>query len=331
MQIARSQQDQVEADICLAVMEAYYNVVYYKRLADVYQEQVEAAEQSLLKARRQEELGQKGHADVIQMEADLADRKYDFTNTHNMYLDQKMVLTDLMFWPEDEVLEISTNLEELSTSASQLDDTMLEEKGMDAQSVVDYALTHNPNVKIAQWQEQNARRELNTAKWQLLPSIGIYAGWSTSYYTYQGAETASFGDQFRNNRGEYVEVSLSIPLWDRLSRHSKISKKKHAYQKASAELEQKRRDIESEVRRAIQDRDGSATAYLQAQQKAEVQAEAYELNRKKLEQGLISPLEFQTANNNYLKAQADEMNSLFKYLIKRAVVRYYNGVEYIEQ
>ena len=331
MQIARSQQDQVEADICLAVMEAYYNVVYYKRLADVYQEQVEAAEQSLLKARRQEELGQKGHADVIQMEADLADRKYDFTNTHNMYLDQKMVLTDLMFWPEDEVLEISTNLEELSTSASQLDDTMLEEKGMDAQSVVDYALTHNPNVKIAQWQEQNARRELNTAKWQLLPSIGIYAGWSTSYYTYQGAETASFGDQFRNNRGEYVEVNLSIPLWDRLSRHSKISKKKHAYQKASAELEQKRRDIESEVRRAIQDRDGSATAYLQAQQKAEVQAEAYELNRKKLEQGLISPLEFQTANNNYLKAQADEMNSLFKYLIKRAVVRYYNGVEYIEQ
>ena len=50
-----------------------------------------------------------------------------------------------------------------------------------------------------------------------------------------------------------------------------------------------------------------------------MQAEAYNLNLKKLEQGLISPLEFQTANNNYLKAQADEMNSLFKYLIKQAV------------
>ena len=55
------------------------------------------------------------------------------------------------------------------------------------------------------------------------------------------------------------------------------------------------------------------------------------LNLKKLEQGLISPLEFQAANNNYLKAQADEMNSLFKYLIKQAVVRYYNGVEYVNQ
>ena len=65
MLIADSQEKQVEADICLAVMEAYYNVVYYKRLCDVYEEQVEVAEQALAKARRQEELGQKGHADVI--------------------------------------------------------------------------------------------------------------------------------------------------------------------------------------------------------------------------------------------------------------------------
>ena len=89
--------------------------------------------------------------------------------------------------------------------------------------------------------------------------------------------------------------------------------------------------MESEVRRAVQDRDGAATAYQQAFHKADVQNEAYTLNLKKLEQGLISPLEFQTASNNFLKAQADEMNSLFKYLIKQAVVKYYSGVEYVNQ
>ena len=67
--IADSQQKQAEAEICLAVMEAYYNVVYYQRLADIYEEQVDVARQAVAKARRQEELGQKGHADVIQMEA----------------------------------------------------------------------------------------------------------------------------------------------------------------------------------------------------------------------------------------------------------------------
>ena len=322
MLIADSQEKQVEADICLAVMEAYYNVVYYKRLADVYEEQVSVAEQALVKARRQEELGQKGHADVIQMEADLADREYDLINTRNQYESQKMTLADLMFWPVGEELEIEYSV--ISSEAAG-------EVEKSADSVVDFALDHNPVVQIASWQALNAKRELNTAKWQTLPSVGLYAGWSTSYYTYQGSSTAAFQDQFRNNGGEYVELSVSIPIWNRLNKQSTISRKRHALEKASAELDQKRRDVESEVRRAIQDRDGAATAYEQACRKAEVQSEAYTLNLKKLEQGLISPLEFQTANNNYLKAQADEMNSLFKYLIKHAVVRYYNGVEYVNQ
>ena len=319
MLIADSQEKQTEADICLAVMEAYYNVVYYKRLTDVYQEQAATAEQSLIKARRQEELGQKGHADVVQMEADLADRQYDLTNTYNMYQSQKMTLADLMFWPLDQELDIVTAM------------PLWEVEPVSTEAVVDYALDHNPAVQIASWQEQNARRELSTAKWQLLPSVGLYAGWSTSYYTYQGSQTAAFQNQFRNNGGEYVEMSISIPIWGRMSRASKVSKARNALTRASAELDQKRRDVESEVRRAIQDRDGAATAFQQAQRRAEVQEEAYTLNLKKLDQGLVSPLEFQTANNNYLKAKADEMNSLFNYLIKQAVVKYYNGIEYINQ
>ena len=327
MLIAESTEKQVEADICLAVMEAYYNVVYYKRLCDVYEEQVATAEASLKKARRQEELGQKGHADVIQMEADLADRQYDLTNTHNMYLDQKMTLADLMFWPVDEELEIDFS----TPLRSGRNDNVTVISSEVEKSIVDFALDHNPAIQIASWQQQNAKRELNTAKWQVLPTVGLYAGWSTSYYTYQGSSTAAFRDQFRNNGGEYVEVSVSIPIWNRLGKQSTIARKRHALEKATAEYDQKRRDVESEVRRAIQDCDGAATAYQQAQRKAEVQEEAYTLNLKKLEQGLISPLEFQTANNNYLKSRADEMNSLFKYLIKQAVVKYYNGVDYIEQ
>ena len=197
--------------------------------------------------------------------------------------------------------------------------------------MVSFALENNPQIQVAEWTMQNAKRELSTTKWQLLPSLGVYAGWNTSYYTIQNAQTRPFSDQFKNNAGEYVEMSMSVPIWGRMQRHSKIAKQRNALEKASAEYDQKRRDIESEVRRAVQDCEGTATAYLQAQRKSEVQAEAYNLNLKKMEQGLISPLELQTATNNYLKSKADEMNSLFKYLIKQAVVRYFNGTEYINQ
>ena len=319
--ISESQERQVEADICLAVMEAYYNVVYYKRLVGIYEEQIGTAEMALRKAEKQEELGQKGHADVVQMRSELADRQYDLTNMRNSYKDQLMTLGDLMFWPMEEELVIDTDVRSFAPAQ---DDTIEE-------SIISYALENNPQLLIAEGTMLNARRELNTTKWQLLPSLSVYGGWSTTYYTYAGSQTASFRDQLKNNGGQYVQMSMSIPIWGRMQKQSRIAKQRNALAKATAEYDQKRRDVESEVRRAVQDRDGSEAAYEQARYKSEIQEEAYNLNLKKMEQGLISPLELQTATNNYLKSKADEMNSQFKYLIKDAVVRYYSGVEYVNQ
>ena len=319
--ISESQERQVEADICLAVMEAYYNVVYYKRLVGIYEEQIGTAEMALRKAEKQEELGQKGHADVVQMRSELADRQYDLTNMRNSYKDQLMTLGDLMFWPPEEELVIDTDVRSFAPAQ---DDTIEE-------SIVSYALENNPQVLIAEGTMLNAKRQLNTTKWQLIPSLSVYGGWGTTYYTYAGSQTASFRDQLKNNGGQYVQMSMSIPIWDRMQKQSRIAKQRNALAKATAEYDQKRRDVESEVRRAVQDRDGSEAAYEQARYKSEIQEEAYNLNLKKMEQGLISPLELQTATNNYLKSKADEMNSQFKYLIKDAVVKYYSGIEYVNQ
>ena len=319
--ISESQERQVEADTCLAVREAYYNVEYYKRLAGIYEEQIGTAEMALRKAEKQEELGQKGHADVVQMRSELADRQYDLTNMRNSYKDQLMTLGDLMFWPMEEELVIDTNVRSFAPAQ---DDTIEE-------SIISYALENNPQLLIAEGTMLNAKRELNTTKWQLLPSLSVYGGWSTTYYTYAGSQTASFRDQLKNNGGQYVQMSMSIPIWGRMQKQSRIAKQRNALAKATAEYDQKRRDVESEVRRAVQDRDGSEAAYEQARYKSEIQEEAYNLNLKKMEQGLISPLELQTATNNYLKSKADEMNSQFKYLIKDAVVKYYSGVEYVNQ
>ena len=317
--ISQSQEKQVEADICLAVMEAYYNVVFYFRLREVYENLVEDASQALSLARRQEALGVKGYADVIQMEADLADRKFDLISTENMANDQFMTLKALMFWDEAEELMVDYTLPSFV------------EESFDAEMITLLAMDNNPEVKMATLNVENSGRELRVAKWSLLPSITLYGGWNTSFYTYSGYHSPSYSNQFRNNMGEYVELSLTVPLYNRLKGVTNIQKKKNAYNNARLELEQKKIDIEIEVKRAIQDCEGAMTAYTQSLKKSSLQEEAFKLNQKKLEQGLISPLEFRIANNNYLKAKSDEMNSLFKYLIKQAVVKYYSGIEYINQ
>ena len=146
LQMGVTQEKQVEADICLSVMEAYYNVVYFTKLQRLFEEQVQTAKSSLKLAKRQEELGQKGHADVVQMEADLADREYDLVNNRSQLNTQLLNLRDLMYWPLDSVLNIETDIEDAGNSLP----------SGDVNSVADYALSNNPGVQIAGWKLLNA-------------------------------------------------------------------------------------------------------------------------------------------------------------------------------
>lgn len=108
MGISREQQSRYE--ICLAVMGAYYNVLYYKAMSDAFKIQVESARESVRKVGIEERLGRKGYADVVQMEADLADYEYNFVNMQNMYNDALLTLQDLMFWPLEQPLNIDFSL-----------------------------------------------------------------------------------------------------------------------------------------------------------------------------------------------------------------------------
>ena len=316
---------QEEDKVCLATMEAYFNVLYYSRLCEIISSQVENARSAVHLAERQEELGQKGHADVVQMQADLADKEYELTSATNSCKDAMITLQDVMFWPMDEELVIDTEIASLDIAGSDLQPTG---------EIIDNALAFVPSVSIAKGTLDNATRSLSTAKWQFLPKLSLYGGWSTSYYTYPGDPTyvaEPYWDQFKNHGGEYLQLSLSIPIYDRLSKHTTLSKRRNEVSRATIEYDKAVRDVESEVRRAVQDRDGAEAAMLQAQRRSEVQGEAWHLNQRKFEQGLISSIEYNTAGGNYLKAEAEYLYTQLKYQLKRRVVSYYNGVRYINQ
>ena len=134
-----------------------------------------------------------------------------------------------------------------------------------------------------------------------------------------------------DNGGEYIQLSLNFPIFSRLSTFSNLRRKKNAYARAALQYEQKVREVEAEITRAVQDRDGASAAYLQAEKRAKVQEEAYRLNLRRLDQGLISALDFQKASDNWLNAKTGQTDALLKFYIKRSVVDYYNGIDYLEQ
>ena len=325
MSMGVTQEQQEKDNVCLATIEAYFNVLYYTQLADILEDQAENARRAVALAERQEELGSKGHADVVQMKADLADREYELTSAKNNRDNALITLEDVMLWPTDENLVVDTNLSALAPASA---------TAFTTEEIIGNALATMPSVLVAKGTMDNALLSLRTAKWQFLPTLSLYGGWSTSYYTYPGQAEYTptpYWHQFKNNGGEYVQLSLNIPIYDRLQKHTALARKRNAYQRSSMEYDKSLRDVESEVRRAVQDRDGAEAALLQAERRAEVYDEAFKLNARKFEQGLISSIEYNTASSNYLKARAERLNAELQYQLKRRVVEYYNGVPYLAQ
>lgn len=317
-----SREQQTRDQICLATMEAFYNVIYYTELLSVLEGQVATAEKARDKAVRQEELGQKGHADVIQMESELAQKQYQLITTRNMRNDAMITLKDVMFWPVGDELMIDNNVAEPTLTPVFLSE------------ISSSAKLNLPDAEMALMTKKRAALDLKSARGAYSPTLGLYAGWSTTYYTYPGMKDyspASFGEQWRNNRGEYVQLAVSIPIFDQLRRRTTLKTKKNALARAEAEYDQKMRDIENEVARAVSDRDGAQAAFTQADKLANVQQEAFRLSTKQFENGLISAIEFQTASQNYLQAMAERINNLLKLRIKDSLVRYYNGESYLSQ
>ena len=325
--MGKTKSQQIEDQICLATMEAYCNVLYYTELEKALVSQVETAQKAVKLAERQEKLGQKSHADVVQVQSDLAERQYQLTLCKNRLNDALLTLKDVMFWPIDEPLKIEDKLDDWY-------EWDIQYKMEYSQDFIEKAKSFVPEIALAEGTMLNAKRSLKTARWQLAPTLSLYGGWSTNYFTYPGLSgyvATPFEEQFKNNRGEYIQLSLSIPIFNRLSRHSNIAKKKNDYDRAVADYEQTLQTIEIEVRKAMADCEGTADAMRQAETRAQLQEEAFTLNAKRFEQGLISSIEYQTASNNYLSAVAEEMNAKMQHFITKSVVLYYKGVHYLEQ
>ena len=221
-----------------------------------------------------------------------------------------------MNYPQGERLEIVTNidLDALPSAASE-------------QALVDYALANNPKIAASRHFTEQQRLNLARAKSAYSPSLYLYGGYNTSYYIdfENKAAYASFANQFCNNRGGYVQVGLSIPIFNGLSARSSKRRAANAYRSAQLEEIAVERAVESEVAQTWQEMQGFGKQYIQGQKKVSAALLAYDGAERKFENGLISALDLQTAANTLLQAKSDKLRARLQYIVKMRMVDYYNG------
>jgi outer membrane protein len=315
---------QVEDEICLEVIQAYYNLLYYSEMSKLAEAQLNEAQRNYKMTKKQQEQGLKSYADVAETEASVAEQEYNLINMQNKNDNALAVLKQVMYYPISKTLVIDNNI------PIQLDAIITI---ADVDKFVETAKNSLPSILSAKNDILTAEYNYKTAKWGLLPSLNANAGYSTGYIQAFGAESARdpFWQQMKDLQGEYVSLSLRIPIFSQLSQQSTIRKNKQQLRIAEYEYDDKVKAVEVDIELAVQDMNNAMKSFAQADKRYDAQNIAYGLNLKRYEQGLISAIELQTSTNTMLSAAAERLNAFFQYKIKNKVVQYYQGIPYIEQ
>ena len=299
-------------EVAQQVMKDYLDVLYYEGAVRLATEKLRESRQLLKQTQVMCEVGTKSAADVAQVQATLAADEYEVTHQQNLLTHAWMALKQTMNFPIGDSLRLDTLWRSSSDEATDWVCSVEAPRAASSSAEVLYQQTRcfHPQLKQAELEVQAAQYALRSARGGLFPSLSVGAGISTSYYKNLGvAGTTGFRKQFRDNRGEYVFATLSIPLFDRLDRISRIRRQRNEWRQAVDRLDRQQTELQRLIVEALVDYEAVQRECVQLQQKVKADAWAARLTLRKYEEGLASAIEVQTAAVTGLQSRAAWLKS----------------------
>lgn len=310
----------VRDDKAIDVMQKFVDADYAEASIQIASDKLAESKRLLAKMQRLYELGEKGRPDVVQMESQVAEDEYNLT--HQKHVAQQCLLTlkSAMNFPVEEELRLVTNGKQVNESFP-----------INHETVYQNFLNASPDVKSAEYEVEKARYDYKIAKGRLLPSLSLSGGISTNFYRNlsQGEQYEGFASQFRNNRGEYLALTLSIPIYDNVAWHS-VKKARNDWQLAQVNLEETKRKLHDHIAQAVMDAEGYAKELYQMNKKVASDSLAYYMSSRKFEEGMLSTFDLHTAAQTLLESRIKQLQMQMLLIIKQRLVGYYQGKNLIK-
>ena len=314
----------IQDDRAIDVMQKYVDAAYAEASIQIASEKLNESKRMLAKMKRLYELGEKGRPDVVQMESQVAEDEYNLTHQENVAKQSLLALKSAMNFPVDEELKIQIKEEQNLKLTS--DNKEVSASGVNYETVYQGFLHISPDLKSAEYEVERARYDYKIAKGRLLPSLSLGGGISTNYYKNlsQKGQYDGFASQFRNNQGEYLALTLSIPIYNSDRWHS-VKKARNDWQLAQVNLEETRRKLHDQIAQAVMDAEGYAKELHQMQKKVASDSLAYHMSSRKFEEGMLSTFDLHTAAQTLLESRIKELQMQLLLIIKQRLVAYYQG------
>lgn len=299
-------------DKAIDVMQKFIDAAYAIESIKLMRKKLDDSQALLNKTRRMYELGEKSRPDVVQMESQVAEDDYNLLHQQNLARTALLTLKSAMNYPTEDTLSIDCSMAALTP-------TLPFGLTVDEQTV-----SSKPDVVIAEANAEKARLDWKIQRAALMPSLYLGGGVSTSYYKNMSSDMAvePFRSQMRNNLGEYVYVTLTIPIFSPGTWRS-VKRAKADYLLAKLDVTDAKRKLHDNATQAIIDYEGYVKEMRQMMKKTASDSLAYRLSYRKYEEGMLSTFDLHEAAQTYLGSQITLLQMRMLVAIRQKLVNYY--------
>lgn len=314
MQAALADIETAKENVQLNVMAYYLNALYCHKMIAVQQQQLQQTRQLLRRTEQLVTAGKKSESELYEIRAQEALDASLLTDAQNNYRTAKIDLCQLINWRDIETFDIDTTLHSCDIA-----DILLPS----LQHAFEHSRHNRPAIIAQNSRILSAQYAIKEAQADYYPQLSLNASWGTGYYLIFNHKKTTFVQQFINNASEVVGLSLSIPIYNRMQVRHNVKARRIALEQeklTALELEDRiYKDIQTAYYNAVvaRDKHRSSQATLAAN------AKAYEFALSKYELGRMSAYEFNEIKTRHAKAQAEETQAKYEYLLRAKILEFY--------
>ena len=319
----------VKDDIALTVAISYLQILLNNELVTAAENQLEVTKLQIEKTAKLVDAGSVPRGNLLEIQAQAAREEMALINYQNQLGTSYLTLSQLLELPSPVGLAIEVPAI-LIDPAESID-------GAVSETFAD-AVNKRPDIKSAEMRLTASEYDLQIAKGARMPRLTLNTSFSSGYSDIRqkilGIDPITgpdygpypFWDQVNDNISYGLGLSLSIPIFNNFQVSKSIQNSKLNVESSKYALENSRKNLYKNVQQAYADAEGSLKQYYSGIKALASMEESFRYSEQKMNVGMLTSIEYNTAKTALLKAQSDVVVAKYEYLFKTKVLEFYKGL-----
>ncbi len=294
----------------------FLNVVRNFQLLKVSEENLKRSKRQLERISESNKVGAVALADVYRQQVQVGSDELSLIQSQSNFEKAKADLVAFLGVDFDDT-EYSVDFAGIPTNIDTAEFASLNQQYTDFNNLVKTALERRPDYQGSVENVKSADASMTIARAGHFPTVS-----ASGSFGYNNNELSNITD----NRGLQLSLSVSLPIFNGFATQNQVEQSQVSYKNAQEGLNQSRRQITVDIRKALLDLEASQKQVMVTQ----TSVQSAEMDRKIAEEkynlGAGTLLDLLIANANYTTSLSNKVNAVIGYLLSKKQTEFALGI-----